>query len=328
MLNSENLSKRSVKAAPPGELPFAEARLWRGIGAVWKQLFGNFQQLGVSFEWHEFNSFAEVDWGRSFHPGSVEICLNLSGTGVVQVGKEKSVFESFSAGFYRQAGTPLNGKREANQQHQFITIEYSPAFLARHLQAYLDGLHPLVSGAIQENSNHSGVGPAHRLTSDQQQMIQSLRHPPVFARAQHLWYESRALELAALFLFQPPAEELFCDRQKRLAQERVEKVIGCLRSNLCAPPTVEELGKRVGCSHFYLSRIFSKETGKTIPQYLRQLRMEKAADLLRSGKFNVTEAALEVGYSSLSHFSHAFHETFGCCPGLYPVAPRHARNPE
>jgi len=33
----------------------------------------------------------------------------------------------------------------------------------------------------------------------------------------------------------------------------------------------------------------------------------------------VTEAALEVGYNSLSHFSSAFHETFGCCPGLYPL---------
>jgi AraC-like DNA-binding protein len=34
----------------------------------------------------------------------------------------------------------------------------------------------------------------------------------------------------------------------------------------------------------------------------------------------VTEVALEVGYSSLSHFSHAFCETMGCCPGLYPLA--------
>jgi AraC-like DNA-binding protein len=57
----------------------------------------------------------------------------------------------------------------------------------------------------------------------------------------------------------------------------------------------------------------------TIPQYTRQLRMERAAELLRSGNFNVTEAALEVGYSSLGHFSQAFHETFGCCPGLYPL---------
>jgi AraC-like DNA-binding protein len=54
-------------------------------------------------------------------------------------------------------------------------------------------------------------------------------------------------------------------------------------------------------------------------QYTRQLRMERAAELLKSGKFNVTDAALEVGYSSMSHFSQTFHETFGCCPGLYPL---------
>jgi len=52
---------------------------------------------------------------------------------------------------------------------------------------------------------------------------------------------------------------------------------------------------------------------------LRQLRLERAAELLRTGQCNVTEAAFEVGYNSLSHFTLAFRETFGCCPGLYPL---------
>ena len=33
----------------------------------------------------------------------------------------------------------------------------------------------------------------------------------------------------------------------------------------------------------------------------------------------MTEAALEVGYNSLSHFSATFHQIYGCCPGLYPL---------
>jgi AraC-like DNA-binding protein len=122
------------------------------------------------------------------------------------------------------------------------------------------------------------------------------------------------------FLLQPTTgKEMFCTRQQRLAQERVERVIFLLKQNLAEPPSLEALGRKIGCSHFYLSRIFSTQTGQTITQHLRQLRMEKAAELLRSGDYNVTEAALEVGYSSLSHFSAAFHETFGCCPGLYPL---------
>ena len=109
-------------------------------------------------------------------------------------------------------------------------------------------------------------------------------------------------------------------RQKRVARDRVERTKELLARDLANPPTLEQLGAEVGCSPFYLSRIFSREVGLTIPQYLRNIRMERAAELLRSGRFNVTEAAIEVGYSSLSHFSKAFCETIGCCPVLYPAA--------
>ena len=77
------------------------------------------------------------------------------------------------------------------------------------------------------------------------------------------------------------------------------------------------LAAEVGCGAFHLSRSFSLHVGQTVPQYLRQLRLERAAQLLREGRCNVTEAAMTVGYSSLSHFSKAFWEAYGCCPGLY-----------
>src|SRR5438093_352909 len=100
--------------------------------------------------------------------------------------------------------------------------------------------------------------------------------------------------------------EFFCMRQKRVARERVERSKELLSRDLANPPTLEMIGQEVGCSPFYLSRIFSREVGLTIPQYLRNLRMERAAELLRTGRYNVTEAATEVGYSSLSHFSKHF----------------------
>jgi AraC-like DNA-binding protein len=124
----------------------------------------------------------------------------------------------------------------------------------------------------------------------------------------------------AHFLFTPKDPELFCMRQKRVARDRVARTKELLARDLAQPPTLEMLGREVGCSPFYLSRSFSREVGLTIPQYLRKLRMERAAELLRMGRHNVTEAATEVGYSSLSHFSKAFCETIGCCPVLYPMA--------
>jgi AraC-like DNA-binding protein len=193
-------------------------------------------------------------------------------------------------------------------------------FLRRNLSEPALSLHPLVGEVIAQQSEKSSIAPTTRLTSRQQQLLASLREAPVLATAQSVWYQAKALEVAAEFFFVAPGgQELFCQRQHRVAAERVEKVIALLREKLGEPPSLEELGRVAGCSSFHLSRTFSTTTGMTIPQYLRQLRMERAGELLRSGKFNVTEAAMEVGYSSLGHFSQVFHETFGCCPGLYPL---------
>ena len=299
---------------------FTERPAWNAIGEGWRHLHGSVRGAGVSFEWHDFKTYAEFDWGKSFHPGSVEVCLNLAGNGNVAFNGQQAVFTPLTVGFYRRGEQPLRASRQAEQRHQFLTVEMSFEFLRQHLGDFVPSLHPLVREVVAGKSEKSAVVTPTRLTSRQQQLLASLREAPVLAAAQKLWYQTKALELAAeLFFLAPGERELFCQRHQRLSAERVEKVIALLRQNLESPPNLEEIGRAVGCSPFHLSRTFSAATGMTIPQYTRQLRMERAAELLRSGKFNVTEAALEVGYSSLSHFSQAFHETFGCCPGLYPL---------
>jgi AraC-like DNA-binding protein len=318
-------AKRQIENGDTGESAvaraFTERPAWRAVGDGWRHLHGSVRGAGVSFEWHDFKtSGEEFDWGKSFHPGSIEVCLNLEGQGHVRFNKSEAVFAPLTAGFYRRGEQMLPAMRAANQRHQFLTVELSFGFLRRHLGEFVTSLHPLVREVVAGQSEKSAVAPPTRLTSRQQQLLASLREAPVLALAQSVWYQAKALEIAAEFFFIAPGEEeLFCQRQQRLGAERVEKVVAVLREKLAEPPPLEELGRAVGCSPFHLSRTFSTATGMTIPQYTRQLRLERAAELLKSGKFNVTEAALEVGYSSLSHFSQAFHEAFGCCPGLYPL---------
>jgi AraC-like DNA-binding protein len=321
-LNSQPapIDRLSRRRRSGGSAAFTEAGAWREVGAGWQPLFGSFRGAGYSMEWHDFLARTDLDWAASFHPRCVELCLNLDGHGYVEGSGRRTDFTPNTAGFYRRDQEPLRARRVAGQRHRFLTVEFSCPFLARHLTDSKAMLHPVVRAAVEACPCEVVSGSTVRLSAGQQQMIATLRQPPVYAAAQPLWYQCKALELAVTFLFQaPPGQEFFCTRQQRLAQERVEQVVLLLKQDLAEPPALEELGRKIGCSHFYLSRIFSQSTGKTITQYLRQLRMEKAAELLRSGEYNVTEASLEVGYSSLSHFSAAFHETFGCCPGLYPV---------
>ena len=307
-------------SSPPNTLPQAEAAAWQAIGAGWRQLYGSFSKLGVSFEWHDFKADTPVDWSRSFHPGSTEICLNLSGHGSVRWQGDEAKFSPMTAGFYCRGAEPLEAARTGCERHQFITVELAPEFLTRHLAGQEDVLHPLIRAVLAGKRSVTGVGPSVPLTTTQQQIVTSLRNPPVFVAAQGLWYQGKAAELMAQLFFQPGDAEFFCTRQHRVAKERTERVIAILSRDLANPPTLEQLGKEVGCSAFYLSRTFSQETRSTIPQYLQRLRMDRAAELLGSGKYNVTEAALEVGYSSFSHFSLAFRQTHGCCPGLFPVS--------
>lgn len=318
--NPPRPSGETARKSPTAPLAvFTEAQAWDTIGAGWRPLFGSFRKLGFSFEWHDFQGAKELDWARSFHPGGVELCLNLSGTGALSDGKQGVTLEARMLTFYHQGKPPLTATRRGGEHHQFITVEFSPEFLAQHLRGEDDHLHPIVRAVIRGEATSSQVALPERLGSALAPLVESLRHPPVFARAQAVWFQCKAIELTTHLFFQSPGGELFCTRQQRAARERVERVRAILRERLSEPPPLEELGRLVGCSPFYLSRLFSQEVGMTIQQYLRQIRMERAAELLRTGQCNVTEAALEVGYNSLSHFSATFHQTYGCCPGLYPL---------
>ena len=296
-----------------------EATVWQPIEGGWRQLYGGFYDVGVSLEWHEFELPQAFEWSRSLHPESLELCLNVAGSG--SVGCEQSVlsFEPLMAGFYLSGRRALQAWRDAGHRHRFLTLEFSPRFLRQQLSKCDGALHPLVEDFVRGGPPRARLGEIHRLTAAQEQRIAHLLHPPVLQGARPIWYQGKVLEIMTEFFFERRGEdELFCDRQKRLARERVDRVMALLRQHLVEPLSLEEIGREAGCSPFHLSRTFSAQTRMTIPQCLRKLRMERAAELLQSGRYNVTEAALEVGYSSLSHFSQSFCQTMGCCPGLYP----------
>lgn len=300
---------------------FVEAHAWLGVGAGWRPLFGSHRDFGFCFEWHDFTPKQEFDWSRSFHPGCLELCLNLDGVGALHDGKQTVEILPQTFTFYFHGNPPLTARRHAGELHRFITVEFSPGFLQDHFQRHAENLHSLVRAVASGEAVESAVVPPERLAVTLQQLVEGLRNCPVFNPAREMWFRSKALEIAAHLFFRPAEGELICTRAQRLARERVEKAKGILKDQMQNPPSLDELARRLNCSSFYLSRQFAQSGGLTMQQFLRQVRMERAAVLLRTGKCNVTEAALEVGYNSLSHFTVAFRETFGCCPGLYPLKP-------
>jgi len=269
-------------------------------------------------EWHDFECAKTLDWSRSFHPDSLEICINLEGCGTLREGASRTIMiHPQTVAHYTAQPDRLRADRQAAQRHRFLTVELSRDWLTRATQGHEEGLNRETRGFLDGTSRagrprEMPLGPRVRHTAEE--MLQ----PPVTGPGVGFWFHAKILEIAAHTLTSSSGE-MFCQRHKRLALERIERVKQILTKDLENPPTLSQLGREVGCSSFYLSRVFSEHTGMTISRYLRNLRLERAAELLRTGQCNVTEAAMTVGYSSLSHFSKAFAEMFGACPCVFPL---------
>jgi len=84
---------------------------------------------------------------------------------------------------------------------------------------------------------------------------------------------------------------------------------------------LSDLGRVAGRSQFELFRVVRRATGMTMTEYRHSLRMRDALARLRAGKRDLTEIALDLGYSSHSHFSAIFGRTFGLPPSAWRAIP-------
>jgi len=80
---------------------------------------------------------------------------------------------------------------------------------------------------------------------------------------------------------------------------------------------VEELSAGVGVSKAQLYRKLSSITGQSSIQFIRSIRLKRAAQLLQQDASSVSNVMYMVGFNNLSYFSKLFKEEFGCMPRDY-----------
>ncbi len=90
-----------------------------------------------------------------------------------------------------------------------------------------------------------------------------------------------------------------------------------INRNYSSTLSVEMLASQVYLTPDYLSRLFKKSTKKSLSQYIRQVRMEKASELLRTTSLKVIDIGIEVGYPNYSYFCQSFREYYGKSPEKY-----------
>lgn len=111
-----------------------------------------------------------------------------------------------------------------------------------------------------------------------------------------------------------PAEIAITSMDEKL----VENAIKYVEANISrCDLSVEELSQALGMSRVHLYKKLSQITGKSPIEFIRVIRLKRAAQLLRESQQNVSEIAYQLGFNNPKYFSKYFKEEFGVLPSVY-----------
>jgi AraC-like DNA-binding protein len=100
----------------------------------------------------------------------------------------------------------------------------------------------------------------------------------------------------------------------RRDDESIAYACDYVTDNLLTPPSLSELARIVGINEYKLKRGFKETYGTTVFGYIAEAKLERARNEILRGEKSISEIALELGYSSLQHFSAAFKKKYRINP--------------
>src|SRR6266446_5393296 len=158
----------------------AEQMAWREVKDGWRPLYGDVDKIGIAIEWHDFRTEHSFNWGRTFHPHSLELCLNFDGRGAVGgKGASRSDYAPGNFGYYAVADEPLPASRQARDHHQFVTLEFSREHLHKQLKQDEAGLEPEIRRIVFEDKNETVVAPTRPMPSKKVKVGPPWTRPPL-----------------------------------------------------------------------------------------------------------------------------------------------------
>lgn len=115
----------------------------------------------------------------------------------------------------------------------------------------------------------------------------------------------------------PPGAARARAATRRAHRDCAENVKAVLAARFCDHLTLGDLSRSAGTSPYHLCRVFNREVGTSLHRYLNRLRLRDSLRRLLDTRTPLSELALDLGYSSHSHFTDAFRREFGVSPTAF-----------
>ena len=227
-----------------------------------------------------------------------------------QIGRDIIIGSPNIAIFYNY-GTLYERKELTELGDQCDFLQFDPELLYDILTLYdFDARHRELEPFL---FTHSYVGRADFLR--QRRIVEMIMSPNA---PDPLWVDEKAVELLESVIANSCAQRgihkkakqgtLHAHRQLAFAAQKY------LVTHYNQRLTLQQIADALFVSPYHLNRVFRQQTGCTMHHYLEQLRLRTAHERLGDYANNLTRLALDVGYSTHSHFTEAFRRNFGYLP--------------
>ena len=101
------------------------------------------------------------------------------------------------------------------------------------------------------------------------------------------------------------------------SNELICKVLDFLDNNINRKVSIEEISSKFYYNRYYIMKLFKKEIGISIANYMNLIRIYNSAIDIRDTSYSFTKIAIRNGFYSLEYFSEMFHNIMGVSPSIY-----------
>jgi len=108
-----------------------------------------------------------------------------------------------------------------------------------------------------------------------------------------------------------------CNKRNEKSTSLIENAKEFIKNNYSSNISLEDVSGAINLSPYYFSRVFKEEVGVNFVDYITNVRIEKAKELIDSQRYSMKEICSMVGYSDPNYFSRAFKKNVGVTPTEY-----------
>lgn len=248
-------------------------------------------------------------------PGSPSLCIVAQGRKEVVADGRRYVYDPstylVTSGHLRSGGRVLDASAE--QPFLSLVLDIEPALVRRISAAMVQG----------PGGPHPPAAPAQ---CDDRFIVSTLDEELTGSVVRFLRAQSTATDRRVLApLYQQEMVYRILQREqfartvhfavKQAGDSPVAPALAYIRDHLAEPLTVDLLAGQVNLSSSAFTRTFRESTGRSPYQFVKEMRMNRARELLIEGRLGVGEVSVAIGYASPSHFIREFRGRFGTTPG-------------